>query len=66
MTAGQLKRALKRLGVSQLSLARRLEMDPRTIRRWCAGDLPVPRTVELVMGCWRAHGLPAAEAGRRA
>jgi transcriptional regulator with XRE-family HTH domain len=63
MTAHGLKRALKRLGVSQLSLARRLGMDPRTVRRWCAADLPVPRTVEIVLSCWRNHGLPAE--GRR-
>jgi hypothetical protein len=57
MTARQLKDALRRLGVTQVGLAHALAVDPRTVRRWTADELPVPRTVELVLACWRDHGM---------
>jgi hypothetical protein len=49
MTAAQLVKLLEKAGLSQLGAARRLGVDPRTIRRYVAGDLPVPRVVELAL-----------------
>jgi DNA-binding transcriptional regulator YiaG len=31
---------LQRLGVSQMDLSRALDTDPRTVRRWAAGNVP--------------------------
>jgi len=56
VTARQLARALKQMGIAQTEAARRLGVNDRTVRRWIAGDLPVPRMVELVVDCWQHHG----------
>ncbi len=56
MTSRQLRAALNRLGISQSEAARQLNVNNRTVRKWVAGDLPVPRTVELIMDCWLHHG----------
>ena len=55
MTSRQLAAKLKRLGLPQTEAARRLGVNARTMRRWIAGDLPVPRMVELVLHCWEQH-----------
>lgn len=49
MTADELRDILDRLGWSQLALARFLEANPRTIRRWMLGEIAVPGVVALVM-----------------
>ena len=56
MTGRQLKTRLKGLGVPQTKAARELGVNARTMRRWVAGELPVPRMVELVIYCWQWHG----------
>lgn len=56
MTGRQLGQALKRLELAQAAAARQLGVNDRTLRRWIAGDLPVPRGVDLVVLCWREHG----------
>jgi hypothetical protein len=56
VTSRQLATTLKRLGIAQTEAARQLGVNDRTMRRWIAGDLPVPRMVELVMDCWQHHG----------
>lgn len=53
MTPTQLRRCLKRLGLSQMELARRLKVDPRTVRHWVAGSYPVPEVVSLLLACWQ-------------
>jgi ribosome-binding protein aMBF1 (putative translation factor) len=45
--ADKLRDQLARLGISQRGLARELDLDERTVRRYCAGELPVPRVVWL-------------------
>jgi transcriptional regulator with XRE-family HTH domain len=46
MTADDLRSAIERLGISQQELARRLDLDPRTVRRYVLGEIAIPRTVE--------------------
>ncbi len=58
MTGRQLRAALKQLGLAQTATARLLGVNVRTMRRWIAGDVPVPRMVELVLDCWRHHATP--------
>ena len=49
MNAKQFCAALDRAGLSRNQAARDLGLDPRTVRRYVAGDLPVPRVVELAL-----------------
>ena len=50
MTPTDLRALLARAGLSQRAAARELHIDPRTMRRYCAGQLPVPRAIELALG----------------
>ena len=38
----QLRAIIKKLGLSQMELARRLGVDGRSVRRWLAGEAKVP------------------------
>lgn len=49
MTGRQLKRFLKKSDLSQRGSARLIGIDERTMRRYVAGKLPVPRAVELAL-----------------
>jgi len=50
MTPDQLRDALVRLGINQLTAARWLDVDPRTVRRWLAGDRRIPgMAVEMIL-----------------
>jgi plasmid maintenance system antidote protein VapI len=49
MTALQLQRLLDRIGLSQRGAAKALEINERTMRKYCAGDSPVPKPVELAI-----------------
>ena len=40
---------LEAAGLSQRSGARALDIDERTMRRYCAGDLPVPTAVTMAL-----------------
>lgn len=40
---------LARLGLSQRAAARALELDPRLVRRYAAGQVTIPRTVWLAL-----------------
>ena len=57
MTALQLQRLLDRAGLSQRGAAKALEINERTMRKYCAGDQKIPKTVELALlylcGCIR-------------
>jgi DNA-binding transcriptional regulator YiaG len=53
MTPTQFKRTVKRLGLSQMELARRIKVDGRTVRSWIAGRYAVPEAVSLLLGCWQ-------------
>lgn len=47
--ASRIRAELTRLGRSQRGAAAELGIDPRTMRRYCAGDLPVPQVVWLAL-----------------
>jgi plasmid maintenance system antidote protein VapI len=49
VTALQLHRLLDRIGMSQRAAAKALEINERTMRKYIAGDAPIPKTVELAM-----------------
>jgi len=54
MTPKQLRAALKRLGFSQLEAARRLGVNPRTVRFWVAGTYRIPEPVVILIRTWLA------------
>jgi len=49
MNAKQLQRFLDDGGLSQRGAARELAISERTMRRYVAGELPVPRSIELAL-----------------
>jgi len=49
MTSLQLQRLLDRAGISQRGAAKTLDINERTMRKYCAGDSPIPKTVELAL-----------------
>jgi plasmid maintenance system antidote protein VapI len=55
MTAAQLQKLLDRAGLSQRGAAKALEIHERTMRKYCAGDSPIPKTVELAIICLCSH-----------
>lgn len=58
MTPEQLRTILDRLGLTQTRAAHFLDVDDRTVRRWIAGDVVIPRPVELLLRLM--DGCPAA------
>ena len=49
MTPRQLQKFLHDAGLSQSGAAREIGIEPRTMRRYIAGDLPVPRAIEYAL-----------------
>jgi DNA transposition AAA+ family ATPase len=49
MNEKELRRFLEKYELSQSAAARELGLDPRTMRRYIAGDVPVPKVVELAL-----------------
>jgi transcriptional regulator with XRE-family HTH domain len=49
MTTNQLRALLKAAGLSQRGAAKLLEIDERTMRRYCAGSQAVPKRVEYAL-----------------
>jgi transcriptional regulator with XRE-family HTH domain len=49
MTAKQFKDTLHRLDISQVDAARKLGVDPRTVRHWIAGDRAVHPTAAILL-----------------
>jgi len=49
MTPRQLQRFLDDAGMSQRGAAREIGIGERTMRRYIAGDLPLPRAVEYAL-----------------
>ncbi len=52
ITPQELRRHLQRVGISQMETARRLKVSPRTVRRWVAGDSPIPEAVAQLVALW--------------
>ncbi len=48
----QLRSVMQKLGLNQSELARKLDVDGRTVRRWISGENPVPGPV-----CVALHSL---------
>jgi hypothetical protein len=49
MTSTQLKRLLNAAELSQAEAARQLDLDPRSMRRYIAGDVEIPRVVGIAI-----------------
>lgn len=49
MTPTELRAVLKRCGLSQRAAARALDLDVRTIGRYCAAEGAIPRVVEYAL-----------------
>jgi len=49
MTPKQFQAAIDRLGLSQVGAARLVGADPRTSRRWVAGDRSIPEPVAIIL-----------------
>jgi hypothetical protein len=58
MTGAQLQRLLDKMGESQVGMAKRLGISDRNMRRYVAGELPVPRVVEIAVRCMAEHMSP--------
>ena len=52
MSSQQFRHALRQLGLNQVQAARRLGVNPRTLRRWVAGDSRIPESVALLAQLW--------------
>jgi hypothetical protein len=57
-TPKQLRALLEKARLSQQGAAKVLDIDPRTMRRYIAGELPVPRAIYLAI-----LGIAALEQG---
>lgn len=49
MTANQLQAVLDRHKLSQRKAAKEMGIHERTMRKYCAGDLEIPRVVEMAV-----------------
>ncbi len=49
MTPAALDALMERLGLSQIELARLLDVSDRAVRYWQEGERPIPRAVELLL-----------------
>lgn len=61
MTPTQFRKALERLGLSQVAAARFLGIGDRTSRRWASGDVEVPRAVAILLRLMISHSISPAE-----
>ena len=70
MTPEQFRAALADLGLSQVGFARLARVDPRTVRKWAAGDSRIPGPVVVLIELLQAQAsakrdfLPAGRAPR--
>ena len=55
MTPAELRAALADLGLTQSGFARLARVDPRTVRRWVAGDAAVPGPVVVLLDLLAAY-----------
>lgn len=49
MTAAQLTKLLAKHKVPKRDAARTLEIHERTMRKYCNGDAPIPKTIEMAV-----------------
>lgn len=57
ITAKELRGLLKpgATGISQRAMAKIIDIDERTMRRYVSGDLPIPRVVQIAVSCIIDH-----------
>jgi hypothetical protein len=61
MNAKQFRRALKQIGLTQRTAAPFFAIDPRTVRRYALGELPVPPLIAKVLNYMVKHNLTAED-----
>jgi transcriptional regulator with XRE-family HTH domain len=49
MTSAQLRKFIEQRGLTQAEAARRVDVNVRQVRRWLAGDAPVPLAVDYAL-----------------
>ena len=64
MTAKQFQAAIDRLGLSQVGAARLVGADPRTSRKWAAGDNAVPECVAILLRLMLAGKITAEDVNK--
>ena len=47
--ADEIRAELDRLGITQRALSVMIDANYRTVRRWCSGDMEIPRAVMLLL-----------------
>ena len=63
MKPAELRAVLASLGLSQVGFARTVRVDPRTVRRWVAGDAVIPGPVVVLIELLQAQGRDFLPAG---
>ena len=53
--------SLRQLGWSQSAFARFMGRNPRSVRRWCAGDFPEPLEATALLAVMRAYEISPAD-----
>jgi hypothetical protein len=56
----EFSKAIGALGLTQVGAGRFLGVDPRTCRRYVAGELPLPPAAAMLLRVMLAHGLATA------
>lgn len=49
MTAAKLRKYMEEFGLTQPRLAKGLDVDVRTVRRWVTGESTIPRVVDYAL-----------------
>jgi hypothetical protein len=57
MNHNKFSKAIDALDLTQVGAARFLGVDPRTCRRYVAGELPLPPAAAMLLRVMLAHGL---------
>lgn len=55
MTSQQLTRLLEGAGLTRKAAAEKLEIHERTMRKFCAGEAPIPKSIEIAIKCLCLH-----------
>ena len=61
MTGAEYRKAIKHLGLSQVSAAKFLGVDETTSRRWVANKHPIPDAVAMLLSTMVSQGLVPGE-----
>ena len=61
MTPAEFVELIGNMGLSQLAVGRFLDVGGRQVRRWVAGEVPVPFAVELLLTYMAAKNLTPAD-----